>query len=427
MAKNGKRIRKQVSDAFTFLFPRKVISEEHLSKQDVIKVKRNICKKLGPINLVIATGMLLFNVGMLLAMNLTTNGDQVGVYGLASLISQIIGVVGAFVTAIFIGLSFQVQNSKISVNMKRIGCDLLFLCIASQMILSIYSDAYKGFTTHATSLSAGILLMVVLMLAQPAFWLEALILDIGVVFCLIGTSAFCTYQYGMTALPYYIAVSVAFLICAYIIICLLFYAETQRYCQILQNERIHNVAIYDELTKCKNRNALKEYLEENKKRWESKSINLLLIMFDIDNFKEYNDQYSHLGGDYCLKTICESVHAEFPSPDLNFFRWGGEEFLLFFELEDPHDAKEYLERVHGAIHEAEIVAPKGAPKDIVTISIGAHLIKNVEFFEFNEQLAIVDKYLYRAKESGKDVICYDNRMLRHIHNHRHNKEMSIKA
>ena len=154
------------------------------------------------------------------------------------------------------------------------------------------------------------------------------------------------------------------------------------------------------------------FLEENAEEWESNDdLNLLLVMFDIDNFKEYNDQFSHLAGDYCLKTIADGIRKTFPSPDLDFFRYGGEEFLLFFELDNPMDAGRVLEKARTAVEELNIEAPKGAPKKIVTISIGGSLIKNIDRFDFEKELATVDKYLYQAKENGKDRSCLDGNLI----------------
>ena len=37
------------------------------------------------------------------------------------------------------------------------------------------------------------------------------------------------------------------------------------------------------------------------------------MMFDIDDFKLYNDQFSHIGGDYCLRAIADSIKTAYPS------------------------------------------------------------------------------------------------------------------
>ena len=213
----------------------------------------------------------------------------------------------------------------------------------------------------------------------------------------------------MKALQYYILVGAIFPLCCYFIITLLFYAESQHYKDMMEKEMLNNKAYYDNLTKCKNRHALTEFIKENSRKW--KFMNLLIILFDIDNFKQYNDQFSHLGGDYCLKSIADAVRTEFASPSLDFFRYGGEEFLLFFELEDKNEAPIIMEKVRKAIRNQEIAAPEGAPKDVVTVSLGGLLIERAEAFKFEDELALVDKYLYIAKANGKDVSCYNGELI----------------
>ena len=405
------KIRKQVADVFSIFSPKKIIAREHLSNHDVREVKKKIVNNMSPINIVLATILLVVNVILITALGISSKGNIIGVYGASSLTGQIVGLAGSLITAWLIAFSYYASNEVVSLRLRRAGCGVLFITIAVQSLLCIVADAEKGFTTVTESISAAVILFVVIMLVQPAFWRDALILDLTAIISLIVTAIICHNVYGMKAFWYYVGVAVAFAICSYIVVCILFYAETQKYCQTLLTERYHNVALYDELTKCKNRSALKEYLAKRKRDWEGKPIKVLLIMFDIDNFKEYNDQFSHLGGDYCLKVITEAVRTEFAMPNLEFFRWGGEEFLIFFDLRSENEALPLLKRVRQAIHSANLDAPKGAPKDIVTISIGGHLITYREVFVFNKELAIVDEYLYKAKKAGKDVICYNGDLI----------------
>ena len=268
-----------------------------------------------------------------------------------------------------------------------------------------------GFTTQQETMSASVIIFSLLLLIQPSYWLDAAILDIGFTLSFLGLSVYCMDRFGMMAIHYYILVGIIYPVICYFIIALLFYAECQHYKDILENDRLNDKAYYDNLTKCKNRHALSEFIKENAKNWRSK--NLLIILFDIDNFKQYNDQFSHLGGDYCLRSIADAVRTEFASPSLDFFRYGGEEFLLFFELDDKKDAPIIMEKVRKAIRNQEIAAPEGAPKDVVTVSLGGILIERAESFKFEDELALVDKYLYIAKASGKDVSCFNGELIEH--------------
>ena len=97
-------------------------------------------------------------------------------------------------------------------------------------------------------------------------------------------------QFDIGGVLYYIIIAALFPLVAYLVISILFYAESQRYVTELRNEILNNTAMYDELTHCKNRHALREFLVDNARRWERENVRLLLIMFDIDNFKRINDE-----------------------------------------------------------------------------------------------------------------------------------------
>jgi len=54
---------------------------------------------------------------------------------------------------------------------------------------------------------------------------------------------------------------------------------------------------------------------------------LAVIFFDIDHFKNLNDNYGHSTGDEALRIIADKVSEIIRAEDL-FARWGGEEFVL---------------------------------------------------------------------------------------------------
>ena len=212
---------------------------------------------------------------------------------------------------------------------------------------------------------------------------------------------------------YYLFIAVFFPITSYVIVSILFYAETQRYCEELRNEALYNTANYDELTRCKNRHALTTRVESALKDWEDDDeTKLLVMMFDIDDFKLYNDQYSHIGGDYCLKAIADCIRKAFPSPSLDFYRYGGEEFLFFLEVESHEEAKGIIETIRLAVSNLNIPAPKGAPCDIVTVSVGGVIVTVGEIKDFNDVVKCADDYLYKAKRSGKNLSILNGRAIK---------------
>ena len=399
------------SNNFAFLSPYMSIRSEHLSKRDVINIKLSLGYKIGVACLLAAIAMIVVDVILFIIFGLNSKFDIASVYGLNGLIAIVVSAFGALTCIVFELMSLKAKDETIKKRCCRIGHTVLFIALATQMILSIHADASMGFLSSTESISAAILLIAILMLIQPVFWIEAALLDVSVSVALIVMALHSHAEHNLQAIHYYIIAAVAYLFACYLINSILFYAETQRYCQVLRNERLYNTAIYDELTQCKNRYALREFLKANHKRWEVKQVNILLIMFDIDNFKEYNDQFSHPGGDYCLRSVADAVRKEFQSPNLDFFRYGGEEFLLFFELRNINDAKKIILQVRNAIKGLNIEAPEGAPKEMVTISVGGTTIVTPVNFSFEEYIRVVDKYLYKAKDAGKDICCLNGKII----------------
>ena len=391
-----------------YLSPLRVIKDKQLSKRDVKAIKDSISLNMALIRLLIAIFIILFAITLMIAMGINSNWNQIETYGLDSLIGQIVMIATGLLAAGFIVASYILKNEKKNIILNRIACIILFIGVTAGMIFGIHADAKMGFTSHPETLSASIVMIAILILIQPSYWLDALILDSATSLSLIILTTVLSFTMDLENLLYYLIISVTFLLFVYFINTLLFYAECKNYQENIENERLTDKAYYDNLTLCKNRHALKEFLDENVSKWERKdNLNLLIVMFDIDNFKEYNDQFSHLVGDYCLKTISEGIRRAFPSPSLDFFRYGGEEFLLFLELSNTDDSKHIIEKIRKTIEDLKIEAPKGAPKEYVTISVGGTFIKNIKHFIFDEQISIVDKHLYQAKNNGKNASCLD--------------------
>ena len=407
--KNGSKIRKRAE----YLYPLRLIRSKKLTKQQVRKVKDNISLNMTIIRLIAAILLYAITFVMMIMMGVGTGWNQIQVYGLTSVIAQIISMFGCLITIILSIASYASKKERAAVVLNRIAGYILFIGIACQMLLGIYADAEMGFTTQQATLSASIIFIAALLVIQPSYWSDAIFLDITTFISVIGLSMYCYLQFDMKAVYYYIAIALMFPLCCYFIVTLIFYAEYQRYKELQENERLTNKAYYDDLTLCKNRHSLKMYIEDNSKRWEEKdNANLLIIMFDIDNFKDYNDHFSHLGGDYCLKAIADAVRNAFPYPNLDFFRYGGEEFLLFLELDSPKDVNIVLSKLRKCVKDLKIVSPPEAPLKIVTISVGATFIPSVDYFRIEEQIEKVDKYLYKAKENGKDISCLDDKLIK---------------
>lgn len=111
-------------------------------------------------------------------------------------------------------------------------------------------------------------------------------------------------------------------------------------------------ANHDQLTGLFNRQKFNEIFNKEIKRERRYENNLSLIIFDIDNFKNFNDDFGHNIGDEVLKVISKVVLNNIREHD-TVARWGGEEFLVLLPQTDEMGAKNVAEKIRTAIEEYE--------------------------------------------------------------------------
>ncbi|MGI6176037.1 MAG: GGDEF domain-containing protein [Christensenellales bacterium] len=127
-----------------------------------------------------------------------------------------------------------------------------------------------------------------------------------------------------------------------------------------------------------------------------------VIMMDIDDFKGYNDQFGHAAGDRLLNHLGKLLLHYEEMFDIQFFRYGGEEFA---GLAWGYHASE-LQSILEALKES-INGITGCHQE-VKVSIGMADCKAEKFKNFEKYIELADKALYRAKAKGKNkVVCFD--------------------
>ena len=161
--------------------------------------------------------------------------------------------------------------------------------------------------------------------------------------------------------------------------------------------KLHIQATTDQLTGIYNRRVIFEALDEamdNSKQASDREFTT--IMFDIDFFKQVNDNYGHAGGDAVLISFAQLLQTEISSPNI-VGRIGGEEFLAILYL-DPDQAKEFCTKLIKKIND-NVVNFEGT--DIKVSSSGG-----VAFSTETETSADLtnkaDERLYEAKKDGRN-------------------------
>lgn len=129
-----------------------------------------------------------------------------------------------------------------------------------------------------------------------------------------------------------------------------------------------------------------------------------MVIFDIDDFKGINDKYGHVAGDKALKNVACIVKSMLRDDDY-MGRYGGDEFILMLNTDDPAIVDKILERIRTTIEEKEFCFNNVCFS--FTVSIGYCISQGNE--SFDKILHKADKALYKAKNNGKNKLChYDN-------------------
>jgi len=162
---------------------------------------------------------------------------------------------------------------------------------------------------------------------------------------------------------------------------------------------LKKAAFTDALTGLFNRRAMNQVLEARAKS-SSTSYTDIVIMCDIDNFKNINDSYGHECGDVVLKSISNRIKNALRKDDC-IARWGGEEFLILLDETDMKTGDIIANQLRELIKESSV---RYDNQDIfVTASLGLAVMYYDS--DINEFIRLADNALYEAKKSGKDRVC----------------------
>lgn len=158
----------------------------------------------------------------------------------------------------------------------------------------------------------------------------------------------------------------------------------------------------DELTGLSNRRVLNENLEL---LWawcvrESKPVAMLMV--DVDCFHQYNATYGHPAGDSVLKKIAAVIQdAAHRKTDL-IIRYGGEEFLIVLPDANLDHAEKVANRIHQQIRDLNIEHSSSSVDSMLTVSIGALVVRQAKHGSATTSLKRCDDLLYEAKETGRN-------------------------
>ncbi|MBL1266952.1 MAG: GGDEF domain-containing protein [Halomonas sp.] len=162
------------------------------------------------------------------------------------------------------------------------------------------------------------------------------------------------------------------------------------------NERLDHLAHHDELTELLNRRAGLQRLDEEIKRFKRYGTPLSIAMYDLDDFKAFNDTYGHSAGDSVLQQITTLVSEILRDTDLHI-RLGGEEFLIIMPGVSAEEAYQGMERVRKS------VAQKSFTEYQLTVTLSSGIASYAEG-SGSRLLDHADKAMYQAKQTGRNRV-----------------------
>ena len=168
-----------------------------------------------------------------------------------------------------------------------------------------------------------------------------------------------------------------------------------------ENESLHVQVVTDALTNIPNRHALDIELANRFEDAYKYKKSLGVEIFDVNDFKDFNDDYGHQVGDKCLETI-GGVLQEL-SKKYNFYcaRYGGDEFVVIYDNLSDTEIKKITKEIDREISNKEIDGATRKIKQAMSVSQGvcnsAPKIKS----KIWDYLSEADKALYEAKDYYK--------------------------
>ncbi len=168
------------------------------------------------------------------------------------------------------------------------------------------------------------------------------------------------------------------------------------------NERLITISRTDVLTGAYNRRYFVERLDEEWRRAMREKNRLVMLLIDIDHFKQFNDRHGHLCGDYCLRHVAALIKQHFQRAADFVARYGGEEFVVLAYGDTSENLSKVAEKLTVTLSEKPFEFD--GTKLYVTLSMGIGELVPTPEYNQDDLIRTADSALYKAKATGRDRI-----------------------
>ena len=159
-------------------------------------------------------------------------------------------------------------------------------------------------------------------------------------------------------------------------------------------ERESNI---DPLTKAHNRRVLIKDLEELLNFGKDTDLDMHLVMFDADDFKQINDSFGHIAGDKTLIFLSKLIQNSLRR-GTRIYRYGGEEFVVILNRTSRDEAIKVVDRIIKETSDSKLLYKNHD----IHLTLSAGICSHQHPMSADDILDKADKALYEAKRSGKN-------------------------
>ncbi|MDR0821832.1 MAG: diguanylate cyclase [Oscillospiraceae bacterium] len=168
--------------------------------------------------------------------------------------------------------------------------------------------------------------------------------------------------------------------------------------RIKKNEAVLSArANFDALTGLYKRNTIEDFINNEIEFIGIRKSKFAIMFIDVDNFKHYNDNYSHATGDQVLQFIADTIKGVVSEYGIAG-RYGGDEFVVCVRNSDTNAPATTAQTLISRLGEG-FVCDVG-DRLSVTVSIGIYVVANSSK-RVDEIIAYADDAMYTVKKSGK--------------------------
>lgn len=144
------------------------------------------------------------------------------------------------------------------------------------------------------------------------------------------------------------------------------------------------------------------YFHERVREMKYRGMPMVIVMMDVDHFKNYNDTHGHPAGDVVLRSIGRLMEEAAREEDV-IARYGGEEFILCFAgVKNEETAFERADALREKVEDYDFEGREQQPGGRLTVSMGA-AISEIEQ-PLDALIERADRALYQSKKSGRNQV-----------------------